>query len=192
MVGRDERLLELAARNDPASRVLRSPAHREFCRQLFFPRSTASLFFVERIRRSPGRVPPARGPVLEQSMSSRRRNSVGQIEQFARRTNYWPGFVHQPGHSLDSARSSLGQVRAIAGLRQRFRDRRIDWHRSGRHFRTDRKSTRLNSSHITISYAVFCLKKKRMKPNFVGLLGSRGTFEVPSKLIEIADMLMLS
>src|SRR5437667_8570452 len=25
----------------------------------------------------------------------------------------------------------------------------------------DRKSTRLNSSHITISYAVFCLKKKR-------------------------------
>src|SRR5437773_5015845 len=26
--------------------------------------------------------------------------------------------------------------------------------------RGDRKSTRLNSSHITISYAVFCLKKK--------------------------------
>src|SRR5471032_3521172 len=28
---------------------------------------------------------------------------------------------------------------------------------------TDRKSTRLNSSHITISYAVFCLKKKKNK-----------------------------
>src|SRR5437667_6897276 len=28
---------------------------------------------------------------------------------------------------------------------------------------TDRKSTRLNSSHITISYAVFCLKKKKKK-----------------------------
>src|SRR5437773_9991688 len=27
----------------------------------------------------------------------------------------------------------------------------------------DRKSTRLNSSHITISYAVFCLKKKKIK-----------------------------
>src|SRR5437773_10169004 len=27
--------------------------------------------------------------------------------------------------------------------------------------REDRKSTRLNSSHITISYAVFCLKKKK-------------------------------
>src|SRR5437667_5395492 len=28
---------------------------------------------------------------------------------------------------------------------------------------SDRKSTRLNSSHITISYAVFCLKKKKKK-----------------------------
>src|SRR6202521_1280181 len=27
-------------------------------------------------------------------------------------------------------------------------------------FRSDRKSTRLNSSHLRISYAVFCLKKK--------------------------------
>src|SRR5437773_8395476 len=38
-------------------------------------------------------------------------------------------------------------------------------HRTPRHKRDapppiDRKSTRLNSSHITISYAVFCLKKK--------------------------------
>src|SRR2546426_8624743 len=28
----------------------------------------------------------------------------------------------------------------------------------------DRKSTRLNSSHLVISYAVFCLKKKNNKP----------------------------
>src|SRR5690349_22452883 len=28
---------------------------------------------------------------------------------------------------------------------------------------TDRKSTRLNSSHVEISYAVFCLKKKKKK-----------------------------
>src|SRR5438477_2884256 len=28
---------------------------------------------------------------------------------------------------------------------------------------TDRKSTRLNSSHMSISYAVFCLKKKKQK-----------------------------
>src|SRR5258705_9050103 len=30
-------------------------------------------------------------------------------------------------------------------------------------FRLDRKSTRLNSSHLGISYAVFCLKKKKNK-----------------------------
>src|SRR5690242_21537008 len=29
----------------------------------------------------------------------------------------------------------------------------------------DRKSTRLNSSHMSISYAVFCLKKKKKKNN---------------------------
>src|SRR3712207_7321012 len=29
--------------------------------------------------------------------------------------------------------------------------------------RRDRKSTRLNSSHANISYAVFCLKKKRLR-----------------------------
>src|SRR5437773_7334474 len=34
--------------------------------------------------------------------------------------------------------------------------------RGARHV-IDRKSTRLNSSHITISYAVFCLKKKTKK-----------------------------
>src|SRR5437867_7807094 len=33
---------------------------------------------------------------------------------------------------------------------------------------TDRKSTRLNSSHRTISYAVFCLKKK--KKNIVDII----------------------
>src|SRR2546427_8951213 len=31
----------------------------------------------------------------------------------------------------------------------------------------DRKSTRLNSSHSQISYAVFCLKKKKKRINFV-------------------------
>src|SRR5438067_10550575 len=30
--------------------------------------------------------------------------------------------------------------------------------------RVDRKSTRLNSSHVSISYAVFCLKKKKRHP----------------------------
>src|SRR3712207_7344335 len=33
--------------------------------------------------------------------------------------------------------------------------------------RGDRKSTRLNSSHANISYAVFCLKKKKPPPQLV-------------------------
>src|SRR5256885_10853432 len=31
----------------------------------------------------------------------------------------------------------------------------------------DRKSTRLNSSHLVISYAVFCLKKKKQKSTII-------------------------
>src|SRR3712207_7158239 len=34
-------------------------------------------------------------------------------------------------------------------------------------FREDRKSTRLNSSHANISYAVFCLKKKKTSHNIM-------------------------
>src|SRR3712207_8871066 len=34
-------------------------------------------------------------------------------------------------------------------------------------FRLDRKSTRLNSSHANISYAVFCLKKKKQQTNYI-------------------------
>src|SRR5207249_7780426 len=33
------------------------------------------------------------------------------------------------------------------------------WRNAG--WKRDRKSTRLNSSHVSISYAVFCLKKKK-------------------------------
>src|SRR5437899_10153124 len=45
-----------------------------------------------------------------------------------------------------------GAPRAVAPLRRRRRDE-------------DRKSTRLNSSHLGISYAVFCLKKKKKNTN---------------------------
>src|SRR5690554_7006697 len=37
----------------------------------------------------------------------------------------------------------------------------------------DRKSTRLNSSHVRISYAVFCVKKKNKKRVAKALLGNR-------------------
>src|SRR3989454_4419809 len=35
--------------------------------------------------------------------------------------------------------------------------------RTGKYLGADRKSTRLNSSHLVISYAVFCLKKKKKR-----------------------------
>src|SRR2546426_7934346 len=43
----------------------------------------------------------------------------------------------------------------------------------------DRKSTRLNSSHLVISYAVFCLKKKKDRTDNTAGTGSakRGTRE---------------
>src|SRR5256885_2660622 len=46
--------------------------------------------------------------------------------------------------------SQISQVRPLAGVK---RERSIS--------SQDRKSTRLNSSHLVISYAVFCLKKKK-------------------------------
>src|SRR6266496_716677 len=46
-------------------------------------------------------------------------------------------------------------------LRERGRAALGERVRRGRH--RDRKSTRLNSSHVEISYAVFCLKKKKKK-----------------------------
>src|SRR2546426_5493709 len=39
----------------------------------------------------------------------------------------------------------------------------VDPGRQGGESPRDRKSTRLNSSHLVISYAVFCLKKKKKK-----------------------------
>src|SRR3712207_7259634 len=38
----------------------------------------------------------------------------------------------------------------------------------------DRKSTRLNSSHANISYAVFCLKKKKQKYHVLPRAGKNG------------------
>src|SRR5256885_4722268 len=52
--------------------------------------------------------------------------------------------------------------KALARLGQ-ARDDRTEFRGSARRL-ADRKSTRLNSSHLVISYAVFCLKKKTLYP----------------------------
>src|SRR2546426_2570451 len=71
--------------------------------------------------------------------------------------------AHRTGHA-DRPHPALGQDltpssttrRAQAGPGARARSTRI-----GARVDRDRKSTRLNSSHLVISYAVFCLKKKK-------------------------------
>src|SRR3712207_7957793 len=46
-------------------------------------------------------------------------------------------------------------------------ERRVHDHGPPADPRRDRKSTRLNSSHANISYAVFCLKKKKKNANHI-------------------------
>src|SRR3989442_10667605 len=71
-------------------------------------------------------------------------------------------------HGVDAPRDA-GPARdhGASGLR----------HRGPRHarLRVDRKSTRLNSSHVRISYAVFCLKKKKKIYNINSHYNTKGT-----------------
>src|SRR2546427_2973413 len=46
----------------------------------------------------------------------------------------------------------------------------------------DRKSTRLNSSHSQISYAVFCLKKKKMRGDRLANMNNTSILCAPSAL----------
>src|SRR2546426_2251589 len=62
-------------------------------------------------------------------------------------------FVHRPAHLIrfaDDPDKLLHHLLKVILDLERVRAARID-----------RKSTRLNSSHLVISYAVFCLKKKK-------------------------------
>src|SRR3712207_7482249 len=55
--------------------------------------------------------------------------------------------------------SAFGGAAVFLGIGQAARDAAILF---AHERRPDRKSTRLNSSHANISYAVFCLKKKKV------------------------------
>src|ERR1022692_4155417 len=67
-------------------------------------------------------------------------------------------------------------------------------------FRSDRKSTRLNSSHLVISYAVFCLKKKKKNQENIhniillttSTLGSRFPNQRPQRLANRRPLLVSS
>src|SRR5207249_8780133 len=65
----------------------------------------------------------------------------------------------------DAEIAATTRVQVRKGAAAVLRNRRTNKASCSR--RSDRKSTRLNSSHVSISYAVFCLKKK--KPSIITL-----------------------
>src|SRR5690349_23667573 len=67
------------------------------------------------------------------------------------------------GSHRGRAAAVSGTVRAAGPCRRVQADRDADRRAAVDRHRIDRKSTRLNSSHVEISYAVFCLKKKKKK-----------------------------
>src|SRR5439155_27143485 len=73
--------------------------------------------------------------------------------------------VRVPALGAPSRLRSDTPARTFASITSRAQTMRRRWSMSKRdgapNAGTDRKSTRLNSSHVAISYAVFCLKKKK-------------------------------
>src|SRR5439155_6782409 len=60
-------------------------------------------------------------------------------------------------------------------------------------FGRDRKSTRLNSSHVAISYAVFCLKKKNIfEPSVRAWLSTEGPPRLNLYLIQLIHGVLFS
>src|SRR3712207_7462805 len=75
---------------------------------------------------------------------------------------------HHPDHGGDEVGVSVlyAEEAGARGENERQHREEPNKHDHRRMHDPDRKSTRLNSSHANISYAVFCLKKKT-KPNLI-------------------------
>src|SRR5690606_42037428 len=71
-----------------------------------------------------------------------------------RRARHGSGLGHGRRARRASARDDRPQIARKRGNQKAVNSESID-----------RKSTRLNSSHVKISYAVFCLKKKKKRQN---------------------------
>src|SRR5436309_7586647 len=71
--------------------------------------------------------------------------------------------IRRPPRSTLFPYTTLFRSSARGHQGARRRGRRLEDRGSDRLGPLDRKSTRLNSSHVKISYAVFCLKKKKSR-----------------------------
>src|SRR5690625_3772551 len=107
----------------------------------------------------------SRGPVVVEG--------VGQLSVA---TDQMRGFEHDPGQRVGDTTAlavPLGQrhvdgaflpvVHESGAPRHAVADHSAGGEHAVAVDRLDRKSTRLNSSHVAISYAVFCLKKKNIQ-----------------------------
>src|SRR5207248_5638972 len=81
------------------------------------------------------------------SIKSQPKRILFQIGYDQRELNLRAQLFRRCGHEVLSAADNEAAKRALTSI--------------------DRKSTRLNSSHRTISYAVFCLKKKKKKKTVI-------------------------
>src|SRR5207249_6695071 len=85
-----------------------------------------------------------------------------------------PGPLPRDRHRRPPAAGRAGQGHGLLGIR----------HPPGaRQRHLDRKSTRLNSSHVSISYAVFCLKKK----NITYDVGVKNNGPSPATSVVVSD-----
>src|SRR5699024_12061738 len=75
-----------------------------------------------------------------------------------RRSSDLNDFFPATSFQISNIRSGTGASNVIPGELEAVFNFRYSTELT--HDRLDRKSTRLNSSHVSISYAVFCLKKK--------------------------------
>src|SRR5699024_12217771 len=105
--------------------------------------SSLSYLFVLLIRR------PPRSTLFPYTTLFRSPLTESNLMICNRQYNAFP-FVFSPSKDRTNQLMEVKNERSTKSILQRRRLR-------------DRKSTRLNSSHVSISYAVFCLKKKKKK-----------------------------
>src|SRR6266480_7286216 len=166
-----------AVRGDPArghraalpQRILGQPSTRDLCGRrvrraaLQLARQVRLAHGVAELHETPrgGQCPRAGGSV---ALRGTHRNSVGPRRLSSRPRVRRRAAAHRAAvlHELGGAPIHSGRPPRGGGLRPvppavpSGGDEAAD-------ALTDRKSTRLNSSHMSISYAVFCLKKKKKK-----------------------------